>query len=121
MFHTTATVERRTVTFDSVGDPSESWSTILSGASAAIRNYIAKGGNNENIELVQGKQYVYHAKAYLKGSVTVAPEAGDRLTDDTTGITYNVVGSYPQYAASSLASGIHHHRVLLQNIDALKS
>lgn len=121
MFHTTATVERRAVTLDSVGDPSESWSTILDSVDAAVRNVSADSSKQENRTIIQGKEYTYHAKGYLKGDISDVPVAGDRFTDENTGVVYSVLAVYAQTAASTAATGVHHYKLLLEIVNADKS
>jgi len=108
-FNTTVTVQRRANTLTSTGSFTAVWNTIASALPASVQSMSV----TELDALSQGKEYTATNKAYTPLNV-VTIKNGDRIIDDETGLTHEVVGVLTFKASRSDIAIGHHYKLLLE-------
>ena len=115
-FDTTATVQRRTVAQDDVGDVVETWSDIITNMPITIQPLSGRE-QKEQKDLEQGNEFKLKLKAYV--GVDNDIKNNDRIISESK--TYDVVGVDKYRASKSTISAGHHLKLMLEIPRDIKS
>lgn len=109
LFNSTASVQRRVTALTSTGDLSETWNNLAINVPITIQSVSV----SEMDTLNQGKEYKIIAKAYMATDI-VTVKNGDRIIDNETNKTYEIVGEEIHQAARNDIGANHHRKLYLQ-------
>ena len=125
-FHTTCDLLRRVTSLDSRGGLLENYGVIDSGIPSSVRiktaeEIIGPGTALNSDKLDAGKRYVQKANIYFQYEGTTQPLNGDRVLDNTSGLTYDVISVETKWISRDIATQPHHFKLIGVLYNAAKS